>query len=70
MAEVGRLRDAPGLCVAGEGGIAVCSDSFGRFAGDGLFGGVTESIATCFRNSDVGGDVSLGRAGRELEYDS
>lgn len=59
MAELGRLRDAICLCAMGKGVIAVCSDNFGLFAGDGLIGGMIESIASCFRSSDVGGDGSL-----------
>jgi len=44
------LRDAASLFVGGDGGIAVCSESFGLLGAGGLFDGIMDNIApaTCF----------------------
>lgn len=58
--EVERLRVEASLCVGGDGGIAVWSESFGRFSAEGLVDGITDSIApvACFRSSEVWGGGS------------
>ena len=53
VAEAGECRDASGIWATNEGGMDVCSDSFGLFAGNDLFGGSTESMATWFCTSIV-----------------
>lgn len=49
------LRDAPSLFDGGDGGIAVCRESFGLLRGGGLVDGIMDIMvpATCFRSPEV-----------------
>lgn len=62
------FKDALRFLVGGDGGIAVCRESFGLLGAGGFVGGIMDSMAfaTCFRSLMGWGEDSRCAAGMEM----